>query len=145
MRHFKKRGISDEVESSKPLLNVKNKEEKINIAEELRNPGYVFPEIDMNSFINYLLPPLREGTDAKCIRSALSKRGFTGFGGKWKGLWTVSGGKRRKKHDIFAPLVDIFQRATSVAAVSLDLAVNGRVSGRCLEARDERNTTHSHL
>ncbi|KAL5525362.1 hypothetical protein ACEPAF_9232 [Sanghuangporus sanghuang] len=119
MRHFKKRGISDEAELSKPLLNVKNKDEKFNIAEELRNPGYVFPEIDMNSFINYLLPPLREGTDAKCIRSALSKRGFTGFGGKWKGLWTVSGGKRRKKHDTFVPLVDIFQRATSVAAAKI--------------------------
>ncbi|KAL5479042.1 hypothetical protein ACEPAI_2330 [Sanghuangporus weigelae] len=160
MRHFNKQAIFDDAEPSKPLLNVKNKEEKINISEELRNPGYVFPEIDTNSFMNYLLPPLREGIDTKSIRSKLSKRGFTGFGGKWKGLWTVSGGKRRKKHDTFAPLVDIFQRATCVAAAKIshlkqimDIVLLSAPEKRdrcvssqdaCFLLRDKENTTEHH-
>ncbi|KAL5520260.1 hypothetical protein ACEPAG_9473 [Sanghuangporus baumii] len=117
-------------------LNVENNEEFINPEEELRNPGYVFPEIDTSSFINHLLPPLKEGIDIKSIRSALSKKGFTGFGGKWKGLWTVSGGKRRKKHDTFAPLVDIFQRATSVAAAKMPHVE--RIIGMVLLSAPER-------
>ncbi|KAL5520261.1 hypothetical protein ACEPAG_9474 [Sanghuangporus baumii] len=160
MRHFNKRAIPDEAKLSKHFLNVKNKEEKINIAEELTNPSYVFPEIDTNSFINCLLPPLREGTDITRIRSSLSKRGFVGFGGKWKGLWTVSGGKRRKKRDTFAPLVDIFRRATSVAAANIPhlkktmdmvllLAPEERdrcvsLQDACFLLKDKENTTEHH-
>ncbi|KAL5525388.1 hypothetical protein ACEPAF_9258 [Sanghuangporus sanghuang] len=94
-------------------------EEFIDFKEELNNPGYVFPVIETRAFVDHLLPPLRKGVNVKNVKSTLKKRGYIDASSKWKDLWTVSGGKRRKKHDTFAPLVDIFEKATSVASARL--------------------------
>ncbi|KAL5525380.1 hypothetical protein ACEPAF_9250 [Sanghuangporus sanghuang] len=92
-------------------------EDLINMQEELSNPGYVFPVIEARAFVDHLLPPLKDGVNVRDIRSTLKKRGYVDSSGRWKGLWTMSGSKRRKKYDVFAPLLDIFEKAASVAAM----------------------------
>ncbi|KAL5496161.1 hypothetical protein ACEPAH_3078 [Sanghuangporus vaninii] len=91
-------------------------QELIDFEEELSNPGYVFPMIEACAFVDHLLPPLRHGVDVKNIVSMLRKKGHIDSTGRWKDFRGVSGGKRRKKSDCFAPLVDIFEKATSVAS-----------------------------
>lgn len=91
-------------------------EELIDIGEELSNPGYVFPVIHAATFVDRLLPPLKSGVDLELVKSTLKKKGHIDSRGRWKGLWTMSEGKKRKKYDTFAPLLDIFEKTTSVAS-----------------------------
>ncbi|KAL5525385.1 hypothetical protein ACEPAF_9255 [Sanghuangporus sanghuang] len=94
-------------------------QELIDFEEELSNPGYVFPVIEACAFVDHLLPPLRHGVDVKNIVSMLRKKGHIDSTGRWKDFRGVSGGKRRKKYDSFAPLVDIFEKATSIASAKV--------------------------
>ena len=91
-------------------------EDFVDYDEELSNPGFVFPVIDVETFVDYLLPPLKAGIDVNLVKSTLKRKGHIGSLGRWKDLWTVSEGRRRKKYDTFAPLFDIFEKATSVAS-----------------------------
>ena len=38
-------------------------EELVDFNEELSNPGFVFPVVDVKTFVEYLLPPLKAGID----------------------------------------------------------------------------------
>ena len=91
-------------------------EEMISFNEELSNPGFVFPVVDVKTFVEYLLPPLKAGIDLNLVKSTLKKGGSIDSRGRWKELWSVPEGSRRKRYDTFAPLLDIFEKATSVAS-----------------------------
>ncbi|KAL5479067.1 hypothetical protein ACEPAI_2355 [Sanghuangporus weigelae] len=103
-------------------------EELIDFQEELNNPGYVFPMIEARTFVDHFLPPLKDGVDMKNIKSMLKNCGYIDSVGRWKRLWPVSGRRRRKKYDTFAPLFDIFQKATKCLLANACFILKDRAS-----------------
>ena len=91
-------------------------EERTSFIDDIQDrPGYAIPEIDALPFVEHLLPPLRAGIDADSVVSSLRRSGVVARG-RWKafrrGPSTV---KRKTANDVFAPLVDIFNKIANIA------------------------------
>ncbi|KAL5520239.1 hypothetical protein ACEPAG_9452 [Sanghuangporus baumii] len=87
--------------------------EYVSVSERLGNPGYSIPEISAQNFFDFLLPPLRDGIAVQDVISSLKAEGlFNSF----SGLSAPFANKR--EDEMFAPLADIFNKATFLAALA---------------------------
>ena len=91
-------------------------EEIIDSNSGMSNSGYVIPVIRAETFVDHLLPPIKDEIDLNLVKSTLRKKGHVDSRGRWKDFWTMPGGKKQKRYDTFAPLLVLFEEATSLAS-----------------------------
>ena len=123
----------------------------VSLDEKLSSQGYVFPVIRAETFVDYLLPSLKNAISLNLVKSILKKKGHVDSRGRWKSFWVMSEGKRRKRYDTFTPLLDIFKEATSATSSKaphlervLDTELlQERVKGRCSKNKSSQTACFS--
>ncbi|KAL5483150.1 hypothetical protein ACEPAI_8379 [Sanghuangporus weigelae] len=87
-------------------------EKRLMLLEEL---GYAIPEIGVNPFINFILPPLKHGIDVGAIISSLRSNKVIGENGRWT-TFPYDPGSSKNENIVFQPLEDVFTQVVEAAS-----------------------------
>ena len=83
--------------------------------------SFGIPQIDVNLFVDHLLPPLKGGINVEGLVSSLKSEGLITSEGKWRQFETDPSKRDEPEHVVFGPLAEICERLRHQASKTTSL------------------------